>query len=89
MLDPATFGRHVRTVRKQQDLTQTDLALLADVGVRFLVDLENGKETCQLGLALRVMQALGIELEMHFPDHDHRDHEDLSIDVDDFGEFRP
>ncbi len=66
----ACIGEQVRAVRKAQGLTQPDLALIANVGIRFIVDLENGKETCQIGLSIRVTQALGIELDLRLPGRD-------------------
>ena len=38
---------------------------LCDTGTRFISDLENGKETIELGKSLRVAQALGIDLVVH------------------------
>lgn len=32
-------------------------------GLRFIVDLEKGKSTCQIGKALQVLQALGLASE--------------------------
>jgi HTH-type transcriptional regulator/antitoxin HipB len=61
--DTSTLGTLVRTRRISLGLRQQDLALAANVGVRFIVDIENGKETSQIGLVLRLLQALGIELE--------------------------
>ena len=54
------FGALVRTERKSQKLTQEQLAGLAGVGVRFVRELEAGKESCQLGRALQVAQTLGL-----------------------------
>lgn len=43
--------------------------MAAGVGVRFIVELEAGKPTVQLGIALRVIQALGGEIHIHgFPE---------------------
>jgi y4mF family transcriptional regulator len=52
----------VRQTRKEQGLTQADIAGLAKTGTRFLVDLENGKPTIQLQKTLDVMALLGLEL---------------------------
>jgi HTH-type transcriptional regulator/antitoxin HipB len=57
------LSKLVRQKRKEQKLTQTDLAGVTGVGVRFIVDLENAKETAQIGKVLRVMKILGIKLE--------------------------
>lgn len=48
--------------RKKQGLTQTQLAAVSGVGVRFIVDLEKGKQTCQIGKVLRILVMLGIQL---------------------------
>jgi len=56
---PQDLGRMVRETRKRLKLTQPQLALAANVGVRFIVELEAGKSTLRLELILRVLQALG------------------------------
>lgn len=53
------LGRMVRETRKRLKLTQPQLALAANVGVRFIVELEAGKPTLRLENILRVLQALG------------------------------
>ena len=58
------LGDALRAARKQLGLTQPQLALAAGVGVRFIVDLEAGKTTVQLQQVLRVIDALGGELEI-------------------------
>lgn len=56
------LGDLIRQVRKSQGLTQEQLAALCGVGVRFLRELEHGKETCHMGKALTIVESLGIEL---------------------------
>ncbi|ATG90496.1 helix-turn-helix transcriptional regulator [Methylomonas koyamae] len=53
------LGQALRTARKQLGLTQSELALAAGVGVRFIVDLEAGKPTVRLETVMRVIEALG------------------------------
>ena len=36
-------------------------------GLRFVIDLERGKETCEIGKALTVLQTLGIRLALTPP----------------------
>ncbi len=55
------IGQVVRQVRKQQGVTQSDLALAAGTGLRFIIDLEKGKPTCQIGKILQVLQVLRIQ----------------------------
>ena len=58
----ASVGELVRQVRKEQGLTQLDLAGLAGLSNRFIIDLERGKETLQMQKALDVLALLGLEL---------------------------
>lgn len=61
------IGMKVRESRKCQGLTQPALALVAGTGLRFIVDLESGKPTCQIGKVLQVLMALGIPLSVADP----------------------
>lgn len=62
---PQHLGHAVRTARKHIGLTQPQLAMAAGVGVRFLVELEAGKPTLRLEQILRVVDALGGEVELN------------------------
>jgi HTH-type transcriptional regulator / antitoxin HipB len=53
----------IRTRRRQLRLTQAELAMTCGTGLRFIVDLEKGKPTCQIGKTLQVLQALGLAVE--------------------------
>ena len=61
MKNSIDFCHLIETFRKSQGLTQAQLASLSNVGVRFISDLEKGKETCQLQKALHVARILGIQ----------------------------
>lgn len=54
------FGALVRERREQLKLRQEDLVFSTGVGRRFIIDLEAGKPSCQLGKALVVAVALGL-----------------------------
>ncbi len=56
------FGARVARARKALGLTQRDLALAINTGERFIVDLEAGKPTAQIGKALAAAKAVGIRL---------------------------
>lgn len=58
----AEFGRIVRERRRALGLTQEELAARCGVGKRFIVDLEGGKQTTQLGKALTAASEVGITL---------------------------
>ena len=57
------FGQTIRDLRRRQGMTQRDLALVIDAGERFIVDLEAGKATCQIGKALAAARAVGWKIE--------------------------
>ena len=59
------LGAALRQARKELGLTQSELALAAGVGVRFLVELEAGKPTVRLEHVLRVVDALGGSLQLN------------------------
>lgn len=61
------IGKKVRDMRKAQGITQAQLAGLANTGIRFIGDLENGKETCQIGKILHVLQILGVDIHIYGP----------------------
>lgn len=67
LADIATLGSLVRERRRALGMRQADLAMVANVGVRFIVDVENGKETCQIGRLMRLLSALDIRLTASMP----------------------
>jgi y4mF family transcriptional regulator len=56
------LGNVLRDRRKAIGYTQRQVADLCGTGVRFISDLENGKETIELGKVLIILSALGIDL---------------------------
>jgi transcriptional regulator with XRE-family HTH domain len=56
------LGSLIRRRRKALKMRQDELALATGVGRRFLIDLEAGKPTCQLGRSLLVADALGLRV---------------------------
>jgi len=60
--DTNDLGHIIRDARKAQGLTQDQLAGMTGTGRRFISELENGKDTAQLGKVLLVLAALGIAL---------------------------
>ena len=56
------FGSLIRSRRKAMQMRQDQLALASGVGRRFLIELESGKPSCQLGRSLLVAKALGLNL---------------------------
>ena len=62
MLTPKQLGKIIRDMRKKEQLTQAELAGLAGTGIRFISELERGKETCELGKTLTILNMLGLSL---------------------------
>lgn len=60
--DASQFGAAVAAARKALGLTQRELALAINSGERFIVELEAGKPTAQLGKALAAARAVGLRL---------------------------
>lgn len=55
----------IRDRRRQRGMTQADLAEAAGVSRRWLLNLESGKPTAEIGLIFRTLDALGLSLEVH------------------------
>ena len=64
VFDSKSFGQAIRRYRKIRGATQVQLAGVANTGLRFIIDLEKGKPTVQLGKALRVAYVLGMQFEV-------------------------
>jgi len=64
---PEQIGKLIRETRKNLGVTQRDLALTSGTGMRFVIDLEKGKETCEIGKALTILNTLGIKLTLTPP----------------------
>lgn len=64
---PKDIGNLIRDTRKRLGVTQRALALTSGTGLRFVIDLEKGKETCEIGKALTVIQTLGIKMTLTPP----------------------
>lgn len=59
---PLEFGLHLRRRRKELGLSQSALADVVGVNRRVIGDLERGKASVQLGIALRVAVAVGLDI---------------------------
>ncbi len=68
LINASDFGQVIRAARTAQKLTQTEVAAACGTGVRFIVDLEKGKPSCELEKALTVAAMLGISIAAQLPD---------------------
>ena len=61
------IGKLVRETRKALGVTQKALAMTSGTGLRFIIELERGKETAEIGKVLTILQTLGIQLGLTLP----------------------
>ena len=60
LASPAELGRAIRAARSFRGITQADLARRAHVSRRFVIQLEEGKQSAHLGKVLTVMMCAGL-----------------------------
>ena len=58
------IGELVKATRKSLAVTQRNLAMTSGTGLRFIIELEKGKPTCQLSKVLTVLNTLGITIRL-------------------------
>lgn len=56
------FGEAMRRFRKMRGLTQQEVADLAGCSIMYVSMLERGKETAELGKALKILDVLDVEI---------------------------
>lgn len=61
--DTHQLGSAIRARRRELGVTQEELAMTAGTGLRFIIDLEKGKPTCQIGKAIQVLRTLGLVIQ--------------------------
>jgi DNA-binding XRE family transcriptional regulator len=59
---PEAVGQVIRQKRKETGIKQEVAAGMCGVGTKFLSQLENGKETAELGKTLQVLRKMGLEV---------------------------
>jgi HTH-type transcriptional regulator / antitoxin HipB len=60
--DSTKIGIVIKNRRKKLGVTQRNLALTSGTGLRFIIELEQGKPTCQIEKVLTVLRTLGLKL---------------------------
>ena len=66
-LNAELLGRWVRFVRTSVGLSIEDAAALAGVSKQSFSDLEYGKAGCRIGIMMKILGSLGIELGAKIP----------------------
>ncbi len=57
-----TIPEYIKQMRKEYNLTQVDLSEKSGVGLRFVRELEQGKETVRLDKVNQVLRLFGSEV---------------------------
>ncbi|NMA73842.1 MAG: helix-turn-helix transcriptional regulator [Bacteroidales bacterium] len=61
-MENLSLSEYVKRMRKQYDLTQVNLSEKAGVGLRFVRELEQGKQTLRMDKVNQVLNLFGAEL---------------------------
>lgn len=61
-MDKNTISLFIKEKRKQSGLTQEDFAIKSGLGLRFIRELEQGKETVRLDKVNQALNMFGYEL---------------------------
>ena len=56
------LGKAIQETRKKKKMRQTDLADVTGTSVKFISDVERGKETIQMDKVFVLLRALGLKL---------------------------
>ena len=62
--NPEELGRYLLKERKRLKLTQREISEFADVGRKFIIEIEKGKTTVQLGKVFELLNSLGLEFHL-------------------------
>ena len=62
--NPEELGKYLFKERKYLKLTQREISEFADVGRKFIIEIEKGKATAQLGKVFELLNSLGLELHL-------------------------
>ena len=63
----AEIANAVREARRSQGISQTVLAQLSNVGLRFVCEIEHGKKSVRFDKLLSVLTTLGVSLRLEMP----------------------
>ena len=59
---PKYLGEVIKQSRKQKEMTQKDLADITGTSVKFICEVERGKETVQLDKIFDLLRALSLQI---------------------------
>lgn len=63
------IGRQIRTVRKQQSLSQIDLAVMVGIDRAYLSEIENGHANVTVNILYAIADALNVSITKLFDEN--------------------
>ena len=63
------IGRQIRTVRKQQNLSQIDLAVMVGIDRAYLSEIENGHANVSVNILYAIADALNVSITKLFDEN--------------------
>ena len=61
-MEQSSLSKYVKLMRKQYNLTQIDLSEKSGVGLRFVRELEQGKQTLRLDKVNQILNLFGCDV---------------------------
>lgn len=61
-MEQTTLSKYVKSARKRNNLTQVELSEKSGVGLRFVRELEQGKQTLRLDKVNQILNLFGCEV---------------------------
>ena len=61
-MEQTTLSKYVKAMRRQYNLTQMELSEKSGVGLRFVRELEQGKQTLRLDKVNQILNLFGTEV---------------------------
>ena len=61
-MENTSLSKYVKAMRKEHNLTQVDLSEKAGVGLRFVRELEQGKQTLRIDKINQILNLFGSEV---------------------------
>ena len=63
-MNKEVLGNIIKKRRDFLNITQADLAEIAGVGLRYLIDIENGRGNPSIGNLEKILNVLGLQIEI-------------------------
>lgn len=75
------LGKRIRTLRKAKNMTQEQLATVADSGAKYISELERGEANVTIALVGKLAEGLGVSARELFDNEHEADSQDLRTEI--------